>query len=732
MILSWSGHIADNLISGEKNFNCICTETAEFFGESPIFHAAVADGPSGVLGRSGFRDVDWAALDAFVKEKPARYHTNNQLYQPLFEGEIRVLELYAAAFDAEFEGKLHVVSIDFTYPQEPIGTSNTLTQGREINHAFSLANKQPVWYTALSYTWGAPIFNKKIKIGDRHVNITSGLAAAMRHLRSVYQSVFLWIDQICINQLDLNEKETQVPLMGMIYTRATNTLIWLGEEDGSDPNLAVKTLQEVHTRLQFSDAVVSPDDFERLQVAPADDRSWWSIRQLFRRLWFTRTWTIQEACLSRHLYMQCGKTVFSWDDIAAWCVTLDQTSLLDWLMAYDDLDAIHSNMVTTDLMISPKGGVIINQLQQRRLFNLTHQRGETHQGVSGLLDCLVMARYAAASDAKDKVYGILGFADVQLQPRYSEEIQYRDVYQEASITQLVKNAFALPLLSCVDTEDPLRPSWTPDWSTPRVTQALGYSTKVWGLYMAGGNLTVDRSHKIPVTLSEDKRKITIRGKIFDQIAMLGAVSVEPVFCIDATNMARNKWVTYTELANNPVSNTTYSAPTNSVYDAFLQTLMAGCDGTGTAPLSPDHSEVFSLILDSTTGRKPSLPGQEYSVRREKGHFTLTSLGAKKGAKVRKPVQVLKDMQIALRAALHMRRFAVTTRGYFALVPRGTRVGDEVVVFEKACVPFVVRRDKDDIEKDVLFELVGETYVHGIMKGESMDMHELSLRDITLV
>ena len=732
MILGWLGHIADNLVSGDENFNCICTETAEFLGEGPSFHAAVADGPPGVLGRCGFRDADWAALDAFVKEKPARPRTDSQPYEPLFEGEIRVLELYPAAFHAAFEGRLHVVSIDFTYPQQPIGTRNTLHQGKEINHAVSLTDKKLVWYTALSYTWGAPIFNEKIKIGDHHINITSGLAAAMRHLRSVNQSIFLWIDQICINQPDLKEKETQVPLMGMIYTRATNTLIWLGEEDESDPHLAVKTLQEVNARLQLSNAVVSPDDFERLQVAPADDRSWWSIRQLFRRLWFTRTWTIQEACLSRHLYIQCGDTVFPWDDIAAWCVTLDEASLLEWLMAYDNLDALHSNMVTTDLMIPPNGGLVINQLQQRRLVNLTHQRGETNQGVSGLLDCLVMARYAAASDAKDKVYGILGFADVQIQPRYSKEIKYRDVYQEASITQLVKNAFALPLLSCVDAEDPLRPSWTPDWSTPRVTQALGYSTKVWGLYMAGGNLSVDRSHKIPVMLSEDKRRITIRGKVFDQILTLGAVSAEPVFCIDATNMARNEWATYSELANNPASNTTYSAPNNSVYNAFFQTLLAGRDGTGITPLSPDHSEVFSLILDNITGRKPSLPGQEYSIRREKGHFTLASLVPKKGAKVRKPIQILKDMQIALRAALHMRRFAVTSTGHFALVPRGAKAGDQVVVFEKACVPFVVRRVKDDRDNDALFELVGETYVHGIMKGEAVDMHETTLRDITLV
>jgi hypothetical protein len=48
----------------------------------------------------------------------------------------------------------------------------------------------------------------------------------------------LWIDQICINQPDPAEKVQQIPLMGMIYTHATNTIIWLGDADGSDLILA--------------------------------------------------------------------------------------------------------------------------------------------------------------------------------------------------------------------------------------------------------------------------------------------------------------------------------------------------------------------------------------------------------------------------------------------------------------------------------------------------------------
>jgi hypothetical protein len=518
--------------------------------------------------------------------------------------------------------------------------------------------------------------------------------------------------------------------MGMIYKRATNTLIWLGDEEESDPHLAIKALQDVHTRLQLSDATISTEDFERLQIASAEDRSWWAIRQLFLRHWFTRTWTIQEACLSRHCFVQCGKTVFSWDNMAAWCTTLEQTSLLKWLVANEDLDGVYSRMVITDLLLPPRGGETMMELQKSRLFGLTHQ------GIQqSFLACLVMTRFAAATEPKDKVYGVLGIARSNVKPNYSDKLNYMDVYHQACLKELEDNSFSLPLLSCIDHTEPLRisPSWIPDWNTPRVTQSIGYSSKVWSLYMAGGKLFVGKSKKMPIVLSEDKKMITIHGKIFDHIVTLNAVSKVPILCIDEANLNKNEWANYTGLADNTLSKATYSAPNQSVYNAFFQTLMAGCDGTGAVALSSEHSEVFSLILDSTTSQKPSLPGQMYSIRREKGHFTLQSLVAKKGAKVRRPVQVLEDLRIALRAALHMRRFAVTKRGYFALMPRGTREGGEILVFEKACMPFIVRRFDEHGKNCGVFQLLGETYVHGDHEGRGYgDARPTTARCITCV
>jgi hypothetical protein len=83
----------------------------------------------------------------------------------------------------------------------------------------------------------------------------------------------------------------------------------------------------------------------------------------------------------------------------------------------------------------------------------------------------------------------------------------------------------------------------------------------------------------------------------------------------------------------------------------------------------------------------------------------------------------------MRAALTMRRFVITQKGYFALVPRGTQQGDTIVVFEGACVPFVVRNTQSG---NGGFELLGEAYVHGIMQGEVMSAPDIKFQDVTVV
>jgi hypothetical protein len=61
--------------------------------------------------------------------------------------------------------------------------------------------------------------------------VTPNCASALKQLRPETKSRTLWIDSICIDQFNIEERNAQVKLMGEIYRGANMVLIWLGEDD---------------------------------------------------------------------------------------------------------------------------------------------------------------------------------------------------------------------------------------------------------------------------------------------------------------------------------------------------------------------------------------------------------------------------------------------------------------------------------------------------------------------
>lgn len=89
-------------------------------------------------------------------------------------------------------------------------------------------------YTALSYVWGS-VDSKidTISCNDIAFPVTPNCYSALWHLRKILGSFTIWIDAISLNQEDKVEKAHQIGLMGEIYSSATTTFIWLGEETTS-------------------------------------------------------------------------------------------------------------------------------------------------------------------------------------------------------------------------------------------------------------------------------------------------------------------------------------------------------------------------------------------------------------------------------------------------------------------------------------------------------------------
>ncbi|KAE9367580.1 hypothetical protein N431DRAFT_290748, partial [Stipitochalara longipes BDJ] len=82
-------------------------------------------------------------------------------------------------------------------------------------------------YTAISYMWGSPEDTKTITVNGIPVAVGKNLAAALDYLRSSLVDK-VWIDAICINQADVNERNAQVIRIRDIFTQSLAVTVWLG------------------------------------------------------------------------------------------------------------------------------------------------------------------------------------------------------------------------------------------------------------------------------------------------------------------------------------------------------------------------------------------------------------------------------------------------------------------------------------------------------------------------
>jgi hypothetical protein len=86
-------------------------------------------------------------------------------------------------------------------------------------------------YRALSYTWGVTKHKKHIYLNGKSFLINRNLYDALKRLRSEQYRQTYWIDMLCIDQKDANERSEQVELMPDIYTKAKNTIFWLADTE---------------------------------------------------------------------------------------------------------------------------------------------------------------------------------------------------------------------------------------------------------------------------------------------------------------------------------------------------------------------------------------------------------------------------------------------------------------------------------------------------------------------
>jgi hypothetical protein len=80
-----------------------------------------------------------------------------------------------------------------------------------------VTTKKRPYFATLSYVWGDTNVIREIRCGKERNFITLSLYEALVHIRNLKTPRLLWVDSLCINQSDEEEKGLQVQRMHLIY-----------------------------------------------------------------------------------------------------------------------------------------------------------------------------------------------------------------------------------------------------------------------------------------------------------------------------------------------------------------------------------------------------------------------------------------------------------------------------------------------------------------------------------
>lgn len=86
-------------------------------------------------------------------------------------------------------------------------------------------------YEALSYIWGEKRGTKLAYCNNAKVLVAESLSLTLKRFRREPRRRRLWVDAMCINQDDNEDRVQQVRMMGQIYKHAQCVIVWLGEAD---------------------------------------------------------------------------------------------------------------------------------------------------------------------------------------------------------------------------------------------------------------------------------------------------------------------------------------------------------------------------------------------------------------------------------------------------------------------------------------------------------------------
>lgn len=525
-------------------------------------------------------------------------------------------------------------------------------------------------YEAMSYVWGDESCTSLIMLNRNEFQVTLGLQSALRHLRhSRRETLVLWIDAICINQRNIEERDSQALLMSSIYQRARGVLVWLGEETATS-SMAIDFLRRLNhevTLLELGDPSSSLAYKQRwctiCELEPSS--SWRSLRKLFLRPWWTRPRTIQEAALARELTMHCGYLQFDSE------LVVRPTALLLMLLKEHEQG---ESAIQYKFPDNIKQTIKVWLKAMRNLGNLK-VRLISSLGV-GLMAALRRYSSHKVTNSRDSIFALqrLVLQQTTLEPILPNYVFKTDlVYLQAALYILDVEQI-LGLVSRESYERPkaiydlsswAAPGWTkiraPSPTRPRLPRAVRLIASLNG----DSALEVGSHETVPSKrTSVQGGVLKVRGIQADTLEEIGEIYPFPKVTFEQFSES-------SQAAQTKMYRAQPSMQEIAWWEAFLN---HSCEQhVNMTPLA--HSTHGFGTSSITLSRSPRMP---FISQDTCNHPDFNRL----------------------------KNISITSRGYVCFIPPGSQVGDVVCVLVSAKTPFILRRTDDGTH----FRFVGEWLV----------------------
>ncbi|PQE24049.1 heterokaryon incompatibility protein [Rutstroemia sp. NJR-2017a BVV2] len=615
-------------------------------------------------------------------------------------------------------------------------------------------------YVALSYVWGSPADKKTIIVNGVEMQITQNLHAALLELRRstwVRRGVNLWIDALCINQDDLDEREQQVKLMQEIYARAWQVVIFLGPKTSntSSAYTALKWLaHEIGSDTKLREFAVKYGTLHHntagsVEAAPYTlpwhEGAFGALRSFFACQYWHRLWILQEVAMARmDAPVLWGDHSMCLNDIWKACQMIEdqEDTVLQYMATHSSDTDPNRTVATIDRRLEDREGT--PGQQWKHILRIRDMRIRLQTGVNTALPALELARQAQATDARDKVYGILGIPCVKglckISPNYRVEL--REVYinftsgiiskdeHGLEILRLIYSPVGEVMLSSTLSNNPTwmgkkvqgrvmevatpcphdLPSWVVCWSC-----ASAPTVFLPGSYRADGGFTHPTR---PSFLAGDG--LSVHATFIDSIATLSAFNAAetekyPKSRVDAPSIP-NSYGTI-----------------DGLKEAFWKTIVADSTPIGEKPPAswavlrlPRLWSVFGTSEGGGSGLNFGL--HDFAERNSELRFCGTQLkNLLADGKTIKERKVMRDEERGTRGedlrdasswaanVLAWRRLMGTKSGRIGITAAAAVIGDSIVVLPGCSVPLILR------QQGTSWKVVGECFVYGLMNGETADM-----------